>query len=119
MNESILDSVKFDCGGLPPDDTTFDSTIISLINQSFVRLAILGVKRATAFSIHGRSEVWSDWITNEQIIALARPYISDNVRLEFDPPSSSSAIQILQNSIARNEESIRLLADLKGGAYIG
>lgn len=124
MNESILNSVKRGCDGIPEDDTSFDSQLIDLTNTALAELEDLGVNRTTPYFITGATEKWSDWaagatIANQNniasVVAYAKKFVSDMVRLGFDPPQSSTAVGILQESIKRNGSRIRDKAELKGG----
>ena len=99
---SILDSVKKDCGILP-EYTHFDDVIIRYINLVFVTLHQLGVGPNVPFRVSDRSDAWSSFSTSEYIIGMVEPYISTKVKTMFDPPSSSFVLDAMQKQIAEYE----------------
>lgn len=110
LDESILNTVKQLGGGVFPEDTDFDNDIIRYINSTFVVLRQLGAG-PSSFRITDSTSKWSDWTDDENLIDMAADYISNKVRLKFDPPQSSTAIDLIKENVAELEWRIRLLAE--------
>ena len=89
---SILESVKEDLGAAEWDDA-FDKTLIRNINAVFMILNQLGVGPDPAFRITGSDETWDDFDIFGADIAAVQTYMSTRVRMMFDKPSSSFALE--------------------------
>lgn len=109
MDESILTSVK-KMLGMTDDYTAFDMDIIIHINSVFVTLYELGVGDK-AFSISDKSTKWSEFIGDSRNLDLVKTYMYLKVRLIFDPPSSSAALQAMQELAKEFEFRISILVD--------
>lgn len=109
MNESILTSVK-KLLGIPEDYDAFDLDIIIHINTVFVILYELGVGDAP-FSITDSTQIWSDFIKDSRDLELVKTYVHLKVRLLFDPPTSSAAIQAMTDLTKELEFRISILVD--------
>lgn len=95
MIDSILNSVKKTAAGLTEDDDSFDDDIIIFINSAFAKLKLLGVF-ATPYTITGAEETWSDCLGDRAAeLASVPEYISQYVKLTFDPNQNGT----LQNSL--------------------
>lgn len=116
---SILDSVKKDCG-IMADYIYFDDTITRYINLVFVTLHQLGVGPEIPFSISDRNDTWSSFSTNECVIGMVKPYVSIKVRTMFDPPSSSFVLDAMQKQIAEYEWRLNVAVETPslGGNHI-
>lgn len=102
MNESILESVKHLLG--PGSlDTHFDEDLILFINGVFSTLTQIGVGPKAGFSITGADELWSDFISDDPRLEMVKTYMYTKVRLRFDPPQSSSVIQLMQQDASELE----------------
>lgn len=105
---SILNSVKKYLG---PDAevTVFDPDLIMQINSAMATLEQLGIETAEPFFITDDTETWDDYFS--QVITETdgyttnitplnkmwiKSYIYASVRIAFDPPSSSFALQALK-----------------------
>lgn len=106
MDESIensaLNYVKH-LIGISQEDSSFDLDIKSHINSALFVLYQLGVLPKPV-------EVTSDTDSFEDLvggyikeIGMLRTYIVQRVRLNFDPPSSSTVLQALKDSISESE----------------
>lgn len=102
-NDSILNGIKRLLGGISADYTVFDSEIIDYINNVISTLSDLGVSQADTFCVNDDSDEWSDFIEDKKLLGFVKIYISQKVKLNFDPPSSSIAVDAIQKSIAENE----------------
>lgn len=94
MTQSILDSTK-KVLGLPADYTPFDVDIVMHINSVFFTLHQLGVGPDEGFTIENSDAVWEDFMLGEKVQAV-KSYMYLRVRLLFDPPSTSFAIESLK-----------------------
>lgn len=102
MDESILTSVKLALG-IAEDYTYFDQQLILYINTALAVLTQTGVGN-DGFTITGSAEKWADFL-GEKMAALeySKSYVIMRVRLMFDPPQSSAAIEALKAMIAEYE----------------
>lgn len=111
MDQGILSTIK-KMLGIEPDDTAFDTEIITYINGQFMTLNQLGVGPKSVFQIDGDSAKWSDFC-DEAKFALVKQFIYCSVRVLFDPPSSSFVLEALK--ISREEAAWRLNVQAEGG----
>ena len=105
MNSSILDSIKKNLG-IVPEYTAFDDQIILDINAAFSTLHQLGFGPDEGFEITGIDEFWSD-IIEEPRFNFVKSYVYMKVRVMFDPPTSSYALDALNKQIAEYEWRIK------------
>lgn len=105
MNGSILDSIKKNLG-IVPEYTAFDDQIILDINAAFSTLHQLGFGPDEGFEIIGIDEFWSD-IIEEPRFNFVKSYVCMKVRVMFDPPTSSYALDALNKQIAEYEWRIK------------
>lgn len=110
-NDSILDSVKKSLG-IVPEYEAFDDQIILDINAAFSTLHQLGFGPDEGYEITGNNEKWSD-IINEPRFNFVKSYIVMKVRLMFDLPTSSYAIDEFNKKIAEYEW--RITAEIETG----
>lgn len=109
MDQSILTSVK-KLLGIPDSYKAFDLDIIIHINTVFVVLYELGVGDEP-FSITDETAVWSDFLKDSKDLNLVQTYVYLKVRLMFDPPTSSAAIQAMKDLVSELEFRINVLVD--------
>lgn len=101
--ESILTSVK-KLLGIDESYTHFDPDLIMHINSVFSVLTQIGVGPANGFSITGKNETWSDFIGKDSNrFSLVKSYMHLKVKLLFDPPLSSAAIESINRQIGEFE----------------
>lgn len=101
MEESILTSIK-KLLGMTEEYEAFDKDIVIHINSIFTILNQMGVGPTTTFRITGKNEVWSDFIRDKDI-EYVKSFVYLRVRLLFDPPASSSAIEAINKMISELE----------------
>jgi len=89
---SILESIKEDLGAAEWEDA-FDTTLIADINAVFMILSQIGVGPSPAFRITGPDETWDDFDIFGADIAAVQTYMATRVRMMFDKPSSSFALE--------------------------
>lgn len=110
-NESmtILETVK-DMIGPSIDYDVFDDTLLVHINSFFEVLTQCGVGPQEGFHVDKDSK-WEDFLTEGRLFHMAKDYIQIRTRLLFDPPASSSAVQILTDSYKEMEWRMYIQAD--------
>ena len=96
--DSILNTIK-KLLGPGQDQTYFDQDIITHINTVIMTLTDIGVGPKEGFSITSNAEVWSDFIEDINKFEAVKTYIYLKVKLVFDPPLSSSVIEIYNKQI--------------------
>jgi hypothetical protein len=104
MDTSILNSTK-KILGLPPEDTSFDLDIITQINSAFSTVWDLGVGPVEGFVIEDEEPTWEEYhpdLANVQLSQL-KTYVYLKVRLAFDPPQTSYALEALKEQIREHE----------------
>lgn len=109
-NDSILTSIK-KLLGITDEYTHFDQDIIIHINSVFMTLQQLGVGPNEGFYIEDGSSVWTDFIPESAILNSVKSYIYLKVRLLFDPPTSSVAIDSINRIANEFEWRIHLAAE--------
>lgn len=93
--DSILVSIRRLLGG---DEYCehFDAELIAYTNMVISELTQLGVGPSEGFLIKDDSQTWND-ITNDLVLqGFVETYVTNKVKLNFDPPSSSAAIESLK-----------------------
>lgn len=102
MENSILKSTK-KILGVGEDYTAFDLDIITHINSTFSVVNQLGIGPTEGFSIEDEMAVWSDIDIPDNQLGLLRTYVFLKVRLLFDPPGTSFAIDAMKEQIKEHE----------------
>ena len=102
MEESILTSIK-KMLGIEENYNIFDTDIIIHINTIFMTLNQLGVGPSSGFKIEDDSAIWSEYIDEDSDLEAVKTYIYLKVKLLFDPPLSSSVIEVIKQSITEVE----------------
>lgn len=105
MTDSILTSIK-KLLGIEENYTHFDADLIMHINSVFSILGQLGVGPESGFSIEGDSETWDQFLSgdpNSAGLAMVKSYVYLKVRLLFDPPLSSAAMEAINRQISELE----------------
>jgi hypothetical protein len=111
--DSILKSIK-SLLSLDPADTSFDLPIIIHINSAFSTLTQIGVGPEGGYSIHNDSAVWTDFLGSKTNIDNVKTYMYYRVKLMFDPPPTSFALDAIDKQIKELE--YRLLISEGGTA---
>lgn len=111
ISESILTSIK-KLLGIEDSYTHFDPDIVMHINSVFAILTQMGVGPSNGFSISGKEETWSAFISERpDVFSMVKSYIYLKVRLLFDPPLSSAAIESINRQISEFEWRLFVAAD--------
>ena len=110
MDDSILKKIK-KLLGISEDYEHFDADIIMHINSVFMILTQLGVGPPDGFSIEDDSSVWSNFIGDSSNIESVKSYVYLKVKLLFDPPLSSAAMEATKQLISELEWRLNLAAE--------
>lgn len=110
MSDSILTSIK-KLLGIAEEYEFFDADVIMNINMAFMVLYQLGVGPSTAFSIEDKTATWSDFLGDATDLAGVKTYIFLKVKLVFDPPQSSAAMEAIKQNIAELEWRLNAAVD--------
>lgn len=111
MEESILNTVK-KIVGVDTAYEVFDLDLITHINSVFAILHQLGIGPAEGFFIEDDFAIWSDFfVVDEPRYNQVKTYIYLKVRLLFDPPSTSFAIEAMNRQIQELEWRITAMRD--------
>lgn len=102
MENSILKSTK-KILGYSADYTAFDLDIMMNINSVFSDLNQLGIGPEEGFAIDGASEIWSDFMGDNLKLNSVKSYMYLRLRLLFDPPSTSFAIESMNKQVEKFE----------------
>lgn len=107
--ESILTSIK-KLLGIAEEYTHFDQDIIMHINSALFTLTQLGVGPSAGFSIDDAEDVWNDFVDVSRVEAV-KTYVYLNVRLVFDPPTSSTVIDAMDRRLKELEWRLNAAVD--------
>lgn len=102
MDDSILDSVK-KIVDIAEGINEFDNRIIMYINTSLATLNQLGVGPEHGFMIQDATPTWEDFLGSDPNFNLVQSYVCLQVRMLFDPPTTSFTIDAMNNQIAKFE----------------
>lgn len=108
--DSILLSIKR-LLGVSEDCEHFDDEIIMHINSVLVILNQLGVGPPGGFIVTDTRQTWSMFVPNQTDIEFIKTYVFMKVKLIFDPPQSSSAIESMNRVISELEWRINVAVD--------
>lgn len=113
-SDSILISIK-KLIGIASTCTSFDVDIIMHINSVFMDLNQLGVGPDEGFEIKDATSEWIDFIQPGILLNSIKSYMYLKVKMLFDPPSSSTAVESFNRLIDRFEWRINNAAETKQG----
>lgn len=109
--ESILTSTK-KLLGIAEDYTHFDPDIIMHINSVLMVLTQLGVGPEEGFAITAANDNWKDFLGDDlSKLHMVKSYVYMKVRLLFDPPSSSTHMTAMNQSISEFEWRLKIQAE--------
>ena len=111
--DSILTSIK-KLLGIDESYTQFDADIVMHINSVFLTLYELGVGPSIGFHIEDSGDEWGDYIQgNDVLLGAVKSYMYLKVRLLFDPPQSSAAVELMKEQAKEYEWRMNVLVDPK------
>ena len=87
--------------GIVPEYEAFDDQILICINAAFATLHQLGVGPEEGFFVD-KDTNWDDYYSSMRLNFI-KSYVSMKVRVMFDPPTSSFALDALNKQIAEYE----------------
>lgn len=111
ITESILTSIK-KLLGIDASYTHFDPDLVMHINSVFAVLTQMGVGPASGFAITDEDQEWKDFLAGDPAnFAFVKSYMHLKVKLLFDPPLSSAAIEAIYQQIKELEWRLYVEAD--------
>jgi hypothetical protein len=112
MKDSILLSVK-KMLGLTEEYDAFDLDIITHINSVFTILTQIGVGPSNGFMIEDKTAIWTNFIKDMSLYHLVKSYMVLKVRLLFDPPISSAALEYCKTQANEYEWRLKTMAEIQ------
>lgn len=97
--------------GLGEDYTVFDSDVMMHINTAFTTLQQLGVGPPEGFMITDDATTWDNYTDLDTNLNSVKSYIFLRVKLLFDPPATSFAIEALRSQITEFEWRLNVHAE--------
>ena len=97
--------------GMDDEYTYFDDDLIVHINSVFSILNQLGVGPTEGFEIQDDLAQWDEFVIDEDYLEDIKTYVCLKVRLLFDPPTSSAAMEAANRLIEEFEWRLNLAAD--------
>lgn len=117
MSPSILESIKKTLG-VPEDYDVFDPDILMHINTVFSTLNQLGVGPKEPFFVDDKADTWTQFLAEDpSVLAMVRSYVYIKVKLLFDPPTTSFAIDALKKTAEEYEWRLNVQAEGVNHAY--
>lgn len=111
---TILTTIKKSPVGISENDYSYDADILLYINTTLAILSQLGLNEADKLPIINEDHTWEDLLGDRTDLEMVKTYIGSQVKLMFDPPSSTAALESLKRSIAELEWRITNLSINKG-----
>lgn len=102
MSDSVLSSTK-QMLGISPEDTSFDVNVIMSINTALTILMDLGLTEVEDQIVTSDDMTWDELLGERTDIEYVKTYIYQKVKMIFDPPTSTAAIDAMQRSISELE----------------
>ena len=110
MEPSILKSTK-KILGVGEADTSFDVDIAFHINSVLSILNQVGIGPADGYMIEDDTATWDAFIGTDPRLNLVKTYLYLKVRLLFDPPGTSYAINAMEKQIAEFEWRLNVIRE--------
>lgn len=115
MINSILSSIKTKVLG-DADDESFDEELVDAINLAFAKLTQLGIGPREGFYIEDAQSDWNEYLSlvgNMTMAQAIKTYVTYQVRLIFDPPTSSFLLESLKKQSEELEWRLRSDSEFK------
>ena len=109
--DKILDSVKRPCN-ISISDTSFDDDLILFINTTLGIALQIGVNEAKTLPVIDATTTWDELLGVRSDLEMLKTYIGLKVKIMFDPPTNSSAMTALTNTISELEWRITNLSTI-------
>lgn len=110
MIASILTSTK-KVLGIEEGYEAFDEDILMHINSVFSTLNQLGIGPSDGFEVEDKDATWDSFLGDDLRLKSVKSYTYLRVRLMFDPPATSFAINAMQEQIKELEWRINTLRE--------
>lgn len=113
MNDSILQDIRKLLGGSTTDNTYFDTDIILHANTFLANLVQMGVG-TKGFLLTNDTQTWADFLGDSYPAAYlpqVKSYVYMRVKLIFDPPASSIAVDALEKACKELEWRLNVEVD--------
>ena len=91
----ILETLKKLLGGGDETYTHFDTDILIHANTVFMILGQLGVGPTSGF-VATKDSQWTDFLGDSIKLEMVKSYVYLKVKLVFDPPASSAAVDAMK-----------------------
>lgn len=117
MTASILTSVK-KALNIEEDDETFDVDILMHLNTVLATLTQIGLGTDTGFEVEDKAVTWDALLHDDLELNFVKTYIYTKIRLIFDPPSTSFAIEAVKEVAKELETRIYILLESRKQALI-
>lgn len=101
-NNSILTSVK-KLLGLAEENEEFDQDIIMNINSAILPLTQIGVGPKEGFIVTSKDDTYESWLGDMTHFQSVKMYLYYRTRLSFDPPTQTSVLECIKESIREIE----------------
>lgn len=99
---TILNDIK-KILGISQEDNSFDQDLILYINSTLVILSQIGLSEADVLPIIDQDDTWDDLFNGRTDLEIVKTYIGFKVKKMFDPPTSSAAIESMNQLISEFE----------------
>ena len=86
-----------------PEDTSFDANVIISINTALTILMDLGLTEVEDQIVTSDKMTWDELLGGRTDIEYVKTYVYQKVKMIFDPPTSTAAIDAMQRSISELE----------------
>jgi hypothetical protein len=108
--QSILTSTK-KLIGLSEADTSFDLDIMLHLNSMISVLTQVGIGPTEGFMIEDSTATWESFIGGDSRMNMVKSYLYLKVRLLFDPPGTSFALDAMNKTAAELEWRLNVLRE--------
>lgn len=108
--DSILTSIK-KMLGIQEDYEHFDTDLVLHINSVLMTVTQIGVGPAEGFAIQDKTAVWADLTNDEKKLNSVKSFVYLKVKLLFDPPANSAAMQSLKELASEFEWRLNVAAE--------
>ena len=108
--DSILNSTKLALG-IVESYPYFDPQITMCINSVFSTLYQLGIGPENGFSIEDETTTWNEYLEGNKLLNFVISFMHLSVKLMFDPPTSSFALQAMKDQIEEMKWRINVMVD--------
>jgi hypothetical protein len=117
VTDSILETVK-KVLGIEASYNVFDQDILLHTNSVFSDLNQLGIGPDDGFAIEDTNATWSDFLGDDKRKNNVKTYVCLRVRLVFDPPTTSFAIDSMKKQVEELEWRINVYREETDHPYV-